>query len=299
VHRRRCSATPTSGSELTERIGFWVDLDDAYVTFHKSYVESVWWALSELFKKGLLYQGHKVVWWWPQGGTALSAARSAWATRPWTIPSVIVRFPVADSPAYEPARLDDHALDAAVEHRHRRAARLDYAVAAFGTARPSSSPRRCGDGPRRGLRRHRAQHHEGRRAGRHGATSRCSASPTPEGGDAVSGHRRDFVTADSGTGLVHTAPAFGEDDFKVAKLNGIGIIQLVEPDGNFDPRRPDWLAGKFCKDADNDIIRDLKGRGLLFNARRSTATTTRSAGARTTTRSSSTRGRRGSSARRR
>jgi isoleucyl-tRNA synthetase len=67
---------------LTERVGFWVDLKDAYVTYHKSYVESVWWALSELFKKGLLYQGHKVVWWWAQGGTALSSAeRWASATR--------------------------------------------------------------------------------------------------------------------------------------------------------------------------------------------------------------------------
>ncbi|MET0386760.1 MAG: class I tRNA ligase family protein, partial [Polyangiales bacterium] len=59
--------------KMTRRIGFWVDLDAAYVTFHKTYVESVWWALSELFKQGLLYQDYKVVWWWPQGGTALSA----------------------------------------------------------------------------------------------------------------------------------------------------------------------------------------------------------------------------------
>ena len=58
--------------KMTQRIGFWVDFDSAYVTFHKSYVESVWWALSEMFNKGLLYQGYKVVWWWPQGGTALS-----------------------------------------------------------------------------------------------------------------------------------------------------------------------------------------------------------------------------------
>lgn len=59
--------------KMTDRIGFWVDLSEAYVTFHKSYVESVWWALQQLFDHGLLYQGYKVVWWWPQGGTALSA----------------------------------------------------------------------------------------------------------------------------------------------------------------------------------------------------------------------------------
>ncbi|MCA9602237.1 MAG: class I tRNA ligase family protein, partial [Myxococcales bacterium] len=59
--------------KMTQRIGFWVDLDHAYVTYHKSFVESVWWALSELFNKGLLYQDYKIVWWWPQGGTALSS----------------------------------------------------------------------------------------------------------------------------------------------------------------------------------------------------------------------------------
>ncbi len=62
--------------QLTERLGFWIHLDEAYVTFHRSYVESVWWALKTLFDRGLLYQGHKIVWWWAQGGTALSRRRS-------------------------------------------------------------------------------------------------------------------------------------------------------------------------------------------------------------------------------
>ena len=60
--------------QFTEKLGFWLDMDDAYVTFHEEYVESVWWALSELHRQGLLYRGHKVVWWWAQGGTVLSAA---------------------------------------------------------------------------------------------------------------------------------------------------------------------------------------------------------------------------------
>ncbi len=62
--------------QLTERLGFWIHLDEAYVTFHQSYVESVWWALKSLFDRGLLYQGHKIVWWWAQGGTALELRRS-------------------------------------------------------------------------------------------------------------------------------------------------------------------------------------------------------------------------------
>ncbi len=78
--------------ELTRRIGFWVDLDDAYVTYHQSFVESVWWALATLHKKGVLYQGHKVVWWWCQGGTALSAGEMGDAYREVDDPSVYVRF---------------------------------------------------------------------------------------------------------------------------------------------------------------------------------------------------------------
>ena len=73
------------------RVSIWVDLD-AYVTYHKSYIESVWWALSELFAKGLLYQGHKVVWWWPQGGTTLSAGEVGMGYKEVDDPAVTVRF---------------------------------------------------------------------------------------------------------------------------------------------------------------------------------------------------------------
>src|SRR5579872_5485036 len=79
---------------LTERVAFWVDLGDAYVTYHRSYVESVWWALGELFSKGLLYEGHKVVWWWAQGGTALSAGEVGQGYRVVDDPSVYVAFPL-------------------------------------------------------------------------------------------------------------------------------------------------------------------------------------------------------------
>ncbi|MEM7230673.1 MAG: class I tRNA ligase family protein, partial [Planctomycetota bacterium] len=78
--------------ELTERIGFWVDLSDAYVTFHQSYVESVWWSLKNLFDKGLLYEDRKVVWWWAQGGTTLSQAEVGQGYKETVDPSVYVRF---------------------------------------------------------------------------------------------------------------------------------------------------------------------------------------------------------------
>src|SRR5689334_17011311 len=83
---------------LTERLGFWIHLEDAYVTYHQSYVESVWWSLKNLFDRGLLYQGHKIVWWWAQGGTALSSGEVGQGYREVADPSVYVRFPLVDKP---------------------------------------------------------------------------------------------------------------------------------------------------------------------------------------------------------
>ena len=120
--------------DLTERVAFWVDLPSAYVTYHKSYVESVWWALSELFKKGLLYQGHKVVWWWAQGGTALSAAEVGLGYKDVDDPRVFVAFPLARGRAGHVARrVDDDAVDPAVEHVRG------------GATRSSSTPSSTGD----------------------------------------------------------------------------------------------------------------------------------------------------------
>ncbi|MGL6196566.1 MAG: class I tRNA ligase family protein, partial [Thermoguttaceae bacterium] len=83
--------------ELTERLGFWINLDKAYVTYHQSFVESVWWSLKNLFDRGLLYQGHKIVWWWAQGGTALSSGEVGQGYRQVADPSVFVRFPLVGS----------------------------------------------------------------------------------------------------------------------------------------------------------------------------------------------------------
>ena len=84
--------------QMTRRLGFWVNLEEAYVTFHQSYIESVWWGLKTLFERGLLYQGHKVVWWWAQGGTALSAGEVGEGYRTVQDPSVYIRFPLVSEP---------------------------------------------------------------------------------------------------------------------------------------------------------------------------------------------------------
>jgi hypothetical protein len=98
-----------------ERLGFWIHLDEAYVTYHQSYVESVWWSLKNLFDRGLLYQGHKIVWWWAQGGTALSSGRSRpGVSRGGRSECVCPKFPLVDD-AGKPTivvGLDHDALDA-------------------------------------------------------------------------------------------------------------------------------------------------------------------------------------------
>ena len=106
---------------LTERIGFWVDLEQAYVTYHQSYVESVWWSLKNLFDRGLLYQGHKIVWWWAQGGRRSARAKLARAIAKWPIRACTSSFRSSltiEPKAWprrqdQPARLDHYALDAA------------------------------------------------------------------------------------------------------------------------------------------------------------------------------------------
>jgi len=247
--------------ELTERIGFWVDMD-AYVTFHKTYVESVWWALSELFKKDLLYQGHKVIWWWPQGGTALSAGEVgqgyktvddpsvtvrfrvpslentsflAWTTTPWTLPSNCA-LTVSEKIEYSFARQGEETFILASELLDTVLGEGEYTVEK--TVKGSELL---------GMQ-----------------YTPLFDYALPEEGKYHVVIPGDFVTTSAGTGVVHTAPAFGEDDSRVAKKMGIGLINLIQPDGTFDDRATD-VAGVFCKDADKALIRLLKDRGQLFH----------------------------------
>lgn len=247
--------------KMTERIGFWVDFDSAYVTFHKSYVESVWWALSEMFKKGLLYQGYKVVWWWPQGGTALSAGEVGQGYQTVDDPSVMIRFPVEGEPKTSflawtttPWTLPSNialAVDAETEYATAEiegGERLVLAAALVGKV--------LGDDARI----------VATRKGSDWVGMRYEPPfryAEPVGGPAWQVVDADFVSLESGSGLVHLAPAFGEDDFRVCAEKGLGFLQLLEPDGTF-PKEVTDFAGRFCKEADRDIIRNLRARGLLF-----------------------------------
>lgn len=285
---------------LTERIGFWVDLDDAYVTYHQSYVESVWWSLKSLFDRGLLYQGHKIVWWWAQGGTALSSGEVGQGYRQVADPSVYVKFPiVADENTKRiglntntsllvwtttPWTLPSNQF-AAVNPE------LEYSIVcedvdsdsgeplivatdlveAIGAKlkRPLKTTKTCRGADLIGVRYRPPFDIFFRVSGERAALLR-------QGGTQATAWRvvgADFVTTDSGTGVVHQAPAFGEVDYDVligeqkrfAEGEGPQLINAVGPDGKFTDEGPEYCRGRWVKDCDKDIIRDLKQRGLLYH----------------------------------
>ncbi|MFK8001494.1 MAG: isoleucine--tRNA ligase [Polyangiales bacterium] len=247
---------------MTRRIGFWVDLDDAYVTFHKAYVESVWWALKELHGKGLLYQDYKVLWWWAQGGTALSAGEVGQGYKEVDDPSVVIRFPIKgrDGEAFlawttTPWTLPSNiALAVKATATYQRIKTEDGSILVCAEALVSSL---FGDAEVEVLSSVTGEE----LVGLEYEAPFSYAEPT--GGPAHRVITADFVELGTGTGLVHMAPAFGEDDFRVCKAAGLGFLQLVKPDGTFPTEVTDF-AGQFCKDADRDIIRHLRASGALF-----------------------------------
>jgi isoleucyl-tRNA synthetase len=256
---------------LTERIGFWIDLDDAYRTLDATYVESVWWALRQIYDKGLLYEGHKVVPYCPGCGTALSSHEVALGYRTVKDPSVYVRFPVVEDGG--PVQRGDELLvwtttpwtlvsNAAVAVDPE----LTYARVKTG---PLEAPmvlaealveRVLGEDVKV-LERFPGAALDGVRY-----EPPFPYMPAREYGER--GHSvvlGDFVTAGDGTGLVHTAIAFGEDDFQLGLRYGLNVVNPVRLDGTYDERIGKY-AGRFVKDADPDLVEDLRGRGKLLKA---------------------------------
>jgi len=321
-------------NRLTERIGFWIDTDDAYFTLDDSYVESVWWTLKQVWDRGLLYEGHKVGPYCPRCGTGLSSHEVALGYKDVVDPSIYVRFPLLpEAPAAEappphgdpllpapsgvpgrPARAEDAANG---EHllvwtttpwtlpgnvAVAVAPNVDYvratdgeetlilAAALVGTALDGSWEIVGAPFPGSDL--------IGRRYS--GPLFRLDDGGPPNAFEVIPG---DFVTIDDGTGLVHIAPAFGEDDFEAAAaaeifdpaagagrpddgaeeedaVDGVhvaaaatalpGLYNPVGRDGRFDDRVRDadgpGFGGRFVKDPEvtHDLIADLAKRGLLL-----------------------------------
>ncbi|QDU61762.1 Isoleucine--tRNA ligase [Planctomycetes bacterium Pan216] len=266
--------------ELTKRIGFWVNLDDAYVTYHQSYVESVWWALKTLFDRGLLYQGHKVVWWWAQGGTALSSGEVAEGYRDTDDPSIYVRFRLK-----QPSKLkglDDGVATSmlawtttpwTLSSNIALAVKddLDYVVLEFdkeGERERFVLAEALIEKTFAGLKLDLEKDLREVACFKGSDLVGLSYEPIfrymePTEGRQWEVDTADFVTTEQGTGVVHVAPAFGEDDYRFGREKGFGFLQMVKPDGKFRPEATE-VAGKFCKEADKEIIQLLKDSGTLL-----------------------------------
>ncbi|MDW5593364.1 isoleucine--tRNA ligase [Conexibacter stalactiti] len=267
-------------SRLTERIGYWVDLDDAYRTLDNSYIESVWWALKTISDKGLLFESYKVVPHCPRDQVTLSSHELgqpgaykdvidpsvyvrfpvmqpvgplqagdellAWTTTPWTLPS---NAAVAIDPelSYVRARGGEKSTEAGVgDVVFVLAEALVERVLGEGAEIVERFPGRAIEGARY-----------------QPPFDFIDGSAYGERGHSVL--LGDFVTADDGTGIVHTAIAFGEDDFRLGEQYGFTVVNPVKPNGEYDERMGQW-AGRRVKEVDRDLVEDLRTRGRLLRA---------------------------------
>jgi isoleucyl-tRNA synthetase len=244
---------------MSDSIGYWADMKNPYVTYHDSYIESVWWSLKKIDEKGLLYKGHKVVPYCPRCGTALSshevaqgykdvsevsifvkfkaadedAFYLAWTTTPWTLPSNVA---LCVNPKEDYVKIESHGEKYILAEALCEKLFCHFEV----------------------LERFKGRDLEGKQY-------------IPLFDYNVKGKEKAFIlTCDSyvtltdGSGIVHIAPAFGEDDANVGKKYGLPFVQMVDERGKF-VQDAGFLAGKFAKDADKFIIEDLRARGLLFS----------------------------------
>ena len=252
---------------MSDRMGFWADMDNPYITYDNDYIESEWWALKTIYEKGLLYKGHKIVPYCPRCGTALSSHEVAqgykevketsatvrfsvpdeentyflaWTTTPWTLPSN-VSLCVNPDVTYAYVRVDGKEtlimakdlIETVLEGHETEIVKevlgkeLEY------------------------------KHYE--------PLFECTRKAAG-GKDAFYVMVDDYVTTTDGTGIVHNAPAFGEDDYRVCRRYDLPFVQMVDSKGEMCGGTP-W-DGVFVKKADPMVLRDLEERGLLFAAPR-------------------------------
>jgi isoleucyl-tRNA synthetase len=245
-------------NELTRRIAYWVDLENAYITYKNEYIESVWWALKQFFDRGYIYKGYKSQPYCPRCETSLSSHEVALGYEDVKEPSVYVKMKVKDEPntyflvwTTTPWTLPSN-LALAV---HRE---VDYVKVENHGEHLILAESRLGvlDGEYKILERYKGQALLGKEYVRLFDYSTLSKR-------AYFVAHGDFVTIEDGTGIVHIAPAFGEDDYKFGLQYDLPFVQLVDKSGNFTPEATDF-AGKFVKDADPEIIENLKKRHILY-----------------------------------
>ena len=250
---------------MTDRIGYWVDKDRAYVTYKNDYIESVWWLLKSIWDKDLLYQGHKVVPYCPRCGTPLSDHEVAQGYEDTEDPSIFVRFPLVDEKdtsllVWTTTHWTLPGNVAVAAHPE-----VEYAlVTAEGTGEEKLILAKdliekvFGERPVRILK---DMIGKSLNAKRHAPLFTFFLTDKP----AFYVVNADYVTTEDGSGLVHIAPAFGMEDMEVAKQYDLPFIMTIDDAGSFLRQVHPW-AGMFVKDADRGIIQDLHERGLLFSA---------------------------------
>ncbi|MDX2643117.1 isoleucine--tRNA ligase [Streptomyces sp. PA03-1a] len=260
-------------AELTTRMGYWVDLDDAYRTMDPEYIESVWWSLKQIFDKGLLVQDHRVAPWCPRCGTGLSDHELAQGYETVVDPSVYVRFPLTSGPLAGEAALlvwtttpwtlvsntavaahPDVTYVVATDGREKLVVAEPLLGKALGVGAPPGPSGPGGGWEATG------QRFTGREMERW-TYDRPFDLVEMEGAHFVV--NAEYVTTEDGTGLVHQAPAFGEDDLKTCRAYGLPVVNPVRPDGTFEEDL-ELVGGQFFKKADEALVDDLQARGLLF-----------------------------------
>ena len=271
---RRCRESVTRYVEdwerMTERLGFWLDLSQAYWTMAPEYIESVWWSLKELHRQGLLFEDYKSVPYCPRCGTALSDHEVALGYATVSDPSVYVKFRVTEAPDPD---LVGSSLVAWTTTPWTLPANLGLAVDPGETYVLASKDGQdvvvaekrlvatLGDGARKRSSFPGARLLEGQGT---------RYEPLYENVDRGT-HRviaaGDFVSMEEGTGIIHVAPGFGAEDLEMGRREGWPTYRPIDDAGRFTDETPvAFVRGRFVKDADPDITADLEGRGLLLRA---------------------------------
>ena len=260
--------------DFSNTVGFWADMDDPYVTYHNTFIESEWWALKKIWDKGLLYKGFKIVPYCPRCGTPLSAQEVAQGYKDVKERSAIVRFKVKDEDAYilawttTPWPLPSNiALCVNPEEDYAKVKAADgytyyMAVALLDTVLGKLGDEENGVKAYEVLETYKGQDLEYKEyEPLYQCAYDCAAKQNKK---AFYVTCDTYVTLTDGTGVVHIAPAFGEDDAKVGRKYDMPFVQLVDEKGEMGKTTP--FAGLFVKKADPEVLKDLDGRGLLFDA---------------------------------
>ena len=259
--------------KLTDRIAFWVDLGDAYVTYTNEYIESVWWILKSFWERDLLFKGYKIVPYCPRCGTPLSDHEVAMGYAEATDPSVFVRMPLVGKPdtsllvwTTTPWTLPANVAVAAhpdIEYVTVERALPDTPTGASGGTERLILAEALLEKVFRSEEVKLVDHFKGKKL--KGMKYRPLFTFMPLEKPAHYVILGDFVTTEDGTGLVHIAPAFGAEDMEASKEYDLPVLMTVGPDGAFLPPITPW-RGVFVKDADPSITEDLRQRGLLYRA---------------------------------